>query len=405
MLSNNLKIIRNNNCSFKKNLFKLVNKYTIHYENNSKYHIAYITYLKDKNGKDKLIYSHRTDRAAITTWYDLETTRICEIKDNKIIDDKELIRHNNMSHNLTLFNNDNNIIGYGGVCTSSHTSKNNKGIFYFTFDNYQISNIKLVIPKTISIATNYATAFDSNICVLTYNNKVYAYTRYNQQQGIRRTQLFISDKFDSGFKSKGIVVFNDPTVFTYMQNIYIENDIFIGIFRIYRKKYLNSHTVYDCNTKISYLLAHSFDGINFIIDNENFIPSFSIYDLLSTNYKKNQNKKSFFFSNISPPNMQKNNTIKEYEIRDGGYIYIEPAINSNESEIDLQVLNNKNTILLNYTIDNEGYIHIAFLDEHQKTISKKQLLIKDHTNNRLDLPTNCKFINIKFKKSKIYQIL
>ena len=103
--------------------------------------------------------------------------------------------------------------------------------------------------------------------------------------------------------------------------------------------------------------------------------------------------------------MMQNNTIKEYEIRDGGYIYIEPEINSNESEIDLQVLNNKNAILLNYIIDNEGYIHISFLDEHQKIISKKQLLIKDHTNNRLDLPTNCKFINIKFKKSKIYQLL
>ena len=103
--------------------------------------------------------------------------------------------------------------------------------------------------------------------------------------------------------------------------------------------------------------------------------------------------------------MQKNNTIKEYEIRDGGYINIEAEVNSNESEFNLQVLNNKNTILLNYTINNEGYIHLVFLDENQQTISKKQLFIKDHTNNRLDLPTNCKIINIKFKKSKIYQIL
>ena len=124
---------------------------------------------------------------------------------------------------------------------------------------------------------------------------------------------------------------------------------------------------------------------------------------MSTNYKKNGNKKNFFSTSTNL--YSTNNTIKEYEIRDGGYIYIEPAINSNESEIDLQIINNKNTILLNYTIHNEGYIHIAFLDEDQKTISKKQLLIKDHTNNRLDLPTNCKFININFKKSKIYQIL
>jgi len=405
MLSNNLKIIRKNNCDLKKNIFKLVNNYTLNYKNNSNYHVAYINYIKDKNDKDKLIYSYRKDKGVIQTWYESETTRICEIKDNKIINDEELIRHNNMSHNLTIFNNGNNIIGYGGVCTQSHSSKNNHGIFYFTLDNYKISNIKLVIPRTISTPTNYATAFDSNISVLTYNNKVFVYTRYNQRQGIRRTQLFISDKFDSGFKCKGLLVFNDPSVSTYMQNIFIENNIFIGVFRIYRKKNLNSHSVYDSSTKINYLLAHSFDGMNFIIDNEDFIPQFSMYDLLSSNYKKNKNKKSFFFSNISPPQMMQNNTIKEYEIRDGGYIYIEPEINSNESEIDLQVLNNKNAILLNYIIDNEGYIHISFLDEHQKTISKKQLLIKDHTNNRLDLPTNCKFINIKFKKSKIYQLL
>ena len=106
-----------------------------------------------------------------------------------------------------------------------------------------------------------------------------------------------------------------------------------------------------------------------------------------------------------PPPSNNSTIIREYEIRDGGYIYYEPEINSNESEIYLQVLNNKNTILLNYIINEDGYINIFFIDENEKEISKKELIIKDHTNNRLDLPENCKFINIKFSKAKIYQIL
>ena len=99
------------------------------------------------------------------------------------------------------------------------------------------------------------------------------------------------------------------------------------------------------------------------------------------------------------------NIIKEYEIRDGGYVYYENETNSDESNIYLQVLNNKNTILLNYTINENGYINIYFLDEDKKEISKKKVLIKDNTNNIIDLPENSKFLNIKFKKSKIYQIL
>ena len=64
--------------------------------------------------------------------------------------------------------------------------------------------------------------------------------------------------------------------------------------------------------------------------------------IFSTNYKKNKNKKSFFCSSCLPPPSNNSTIIKEYEIRDGGYIYYEPEINSNESEIYLQVLNNKN---------------------------------------------------------------
>ena len=403
MLSNNLIIKTKTNILISKNSFKLINEYNKLCKYNNAFIIAYSTYFKDEYNKDRLVYSARLGNSKFITLYDKESTRICEIKDNKIINDKELIRHNNMSHNLTLFNTENNIIGYGGVYSNSKDSKNNKGIFSLKYDNDKISNIKLTISKGMTAKCNYNTAFDSNISILKYNNKFYLYTRYNQCAGIRKTQLLISDTFDSNFRFKNIIKINDPSVLTYMQHIFIENNIFIGIFRIYRKKTMASHHIYNPDTKITYAITHSFDGINFILDNEEFIPNYSIYDFMSTNYKKNGNKKNFFSTSTNP--YSTNNTIKEYEIRDGGYIYIEPAINSNESEIDLQIINNKNTILLNYTIHNEGYIHIAFLDEDQKTISKKQLLIKDHTNNRLDLPTNCKFINIKFKKSKIYQIL
>tara|TARA_B100001057_G_C22849997_1_gene950594 strand:+ start:1055 stop:2257 length:1203 start_codon:yes stop_codon:yes gene_type:complete len=400
MLSNKFKFINTKNCQSKKNIFNLVNEYDYFLSRKKTHILGYITYLKDNNDKDRLVYSARIGKAMDTTWYDYESTRICEISNNKIINDKQLIFHNNISHNLSLFNDNdtNNIIGYGGCYATSRNSANKQGIFSFNFNNDSITNIKVTIPKKISLKTNYVTAFDSNICCLKYKNKYYVYTRYNEGFGRRKTQLFISDSFDSGFKVKNLITFDDPTIFTYTQTIFIENGIFIGIFRIYRKKNFYSHQLYDSNTKINYLVAHSFDGLNFTIDNEIFIPKYNIYDIISTNYKKTNNKKSFFFSN-------KNNIIKETEIRDGGYIYYENEINSTESQINLQVLNNKETILLNYTILEEGYINIFFIDENKNEISKKELLIKDHTNNVIDLPTNCKFVNIKFNKSKIYQIL
>lgn len=404
MLSNKLKLIKKNNCSLKNSLFVLINKYNDLIGKEKLFNIGYNSYIKDKHGKDRLVYSARIGKSMVTTWYDNEMTRICDISNNKIINDKQLIVHNNICHNLSLFNDTNNIIGYGGVYATSRNSTNQQGIFSFKYNNDEISNIKLTIPKNISAKTNFETAFDSNICYLKYNNKFYVYSRYNQGVGIRKTQLFVSDKFDSGFKFKSIIKFNDPSIYTYMQTIFIENDIFIGIFRTYRKKKLNFHTIHNSDTTISYIISHSFDGINFVIDSENFIPNFNSNDLISNNYKKRKDKKSFFFSNIGiPPN--KTNIIKEYEIRDGGYIYYENETNSDESEIYLQLLNNKNTILLNYTINENGYINIYFLDEDKKEISKKELLIKDYTNNIINLPTNCKFVNIKFNKSKIYQIL
>ena len=68
----------------------------------------------------------------INTWYEDETTRICELSNNKIVNDKELIRNNNMSHNLTLFNDNNtseNILNKLGIqkekyiCIYSRDSK------------------------------------------------------------------------------------------------------------------------------------------------------------------------------------------------------------------------------------------------------------------------------------------
>ena len=56
------------------------------------------------------------------------------------------------------------------------------------------------------------------------------------------------------------------------------------------------------------------------------------------------------------------------------------------------------------TILENGYINF-FEDKNKKLILKKELLIKDHTNKVIDLPTNCKFVNIKFNKSNISNII
>ena len=403
MLSPNLTIIKRNNISNSKNSFKVVREYTDLCKYKKEFNVSYATYFKDNHGKDRLVYSARIDKSMITTWYDMEMTRICDISNNKIVNDKELISHNNISHNLSLFDIDNQIIGYGGCYSIGRNSNNKKGIFSFNFQDDNISNIKITISKDISKKTNYSTAFDSNICCLKYNNKYYLYTRYNEGVGRRKTQLFVSDKFDSNFKYTNVVKFNDPTVFTYAQNIFVENNIFIGLFRIYRKKKSDgSHDIYNNGSTINYLIAHSFDGLNFILDNEDFIPNYSIHHYMALNYKRNGNKKNFFLTSGAKTEL---NIIKEYEVRDGGYINYQTEINIKPGEIVMQVLNNKNTILLNYTINEGGYINIFFIDENNNEISKKELFIKDHTNNIIDIPNNCTYISIKFNKSKIYQIL
>lgn len=405
MISKYFKIMKVENCDVNKNFFKKKNIYNdlIKYKNN--FSVCYISYIKDENSDDRLVYSMRKNEAMLTTWYNLEQTNICKITENSITDNKELINHNNISHNLSLCNIDNKIIGYGGVYSTalSRNSKNQQGIFSFLFSKEDITKIKLTIPKNITIKTTYVTAFDSNVTFLKHNDLFYLYTRYNQTNGVRKTQLLTSKEYDNNFKVEGIVSFNDPTVFSYMQNIFVENGIFIGIFRIYRKKNFNTHHIYNNSTKINYLVAHSFNGLDFIIDNENFLEDINIYDMISSNHKKYENKKSFFFSRTYGKDQ---NIIKEYEIRKGGYINYKPICNSNECKLYLEIQDdNKENILLNYIIDNEGFINIFFIDKNDNILSKKEIKNKNSTNNKIKITKNSVKINIIFYKSKIYQIL
>ena len=405
MISNHFKIITSENCIINKNFFikKHIFNDLVKYKNT--FSISYISYIKDEKSCDRLIYSMRKNKAMETTWYDLEQTNICKITDNSITDNKELINHNNISHNLSLSNCDNKIIGYGGVYSTvfSRNSKNQQGLFSFIFSENTISKIKLTIPEKLSIKTNYVTTFDSNVTFFKHNDLFYLYTRYNQNIGVRKTQLFTSKEYDNNFKARGIISFNKPTVFSYMQNIFIENGIFIGIFRIYKKKNFSSHHIYNSNTKINYLLAHSFNGIDFIIDNEYFLEDINIYDIISSNHRKYDNKKSFFFSCTRG---KEQNIIKEYEIRNGGYINYKPICNSNECKLYLKIQDdNKENILLNYIIDNEGFINIFFIDKNDNILSKKEIKNKNSTNNKIKITKNSVKINIIFYKSKIYQIL
>ena len=97
MLSNNLKINSMCNILITRNSFKLINKYHELCKHNNLFTAVYSTYCKDK-----LVYSARLAEGRLTTLYDKESTRICEIKDNKIINvlewnnsEKKLIAKNN----------------------------------------------------------------------------------------------------------------------------------------------------------------------------------------------------------------------------------------------------------------------------------------------------------------------
>ena len=399
MISNNLIIIGKHNINLKKKKFKLEKKIKINNDNN---HISYSNYLPKDN---KIIYSFR--KKTPVTNYKKEETYICDISNNDLINHKLLFKINNISHNFSIKKIDNEYVGIGGVYGLPNTCQNCEnqfGIKIVKLKDLSLLNNDTKFTDVISYKLNfqkkYKTAFDSNISILKYNNKYYIYTRYNENKGIRKTQIFISDYIEKNYKYYNIVKFNENNIFTYTQNIFIENNIFIGIFRYYSNKNKNKkhiHNLYQ-NKEIGILISHSFDGINFIIDNKKIFDDFDIKDILVNNYKEENNFNYFFTNNLSK------NIFSKYKIRKGGYISFEQEDNNKESQLIVEIKNNLKSILLNYKILDNGFCNLIFKNLNNELLEEKKLK-GDYTDFILNLPKNTSTIEINCRNTEIYQIL
>lgn len=390
MLSNNFKIIDENNIKININIFEELQTYKVN--NNSIKHISYSNYLPDK---EKIIFSHRLTKRSK---YNLEETKIGDLKDGNIENIKNLLKINNISHNLSIFKFEDKYIGFGGVyCRNKCSkSKNQQGLFTLLFDKdlKLINNYKLVItPKMAKSTPLNHFMFDSNISFLKYKNKYYLYVRFNRNPGFRETQIFISDKPDKDYKYFNLVNLNENNIYNYTQNIFIENNIFIGIFRYYIN---NSCDIYK--KKIGILQAHSFDGFNFTIDNKKIFENKDNFDLFVNNYKI-KNSFNYFFKN----NLLKKNFTK-FRIRRGGYINYEPSDKTIETKINIEIIKKINTILINYKIDENGYIKLYFYNQNNELVNNLDLE-GDRIAHKIDIKNEYKFIKFLFLNSNIYQIL
>ena len=384
MLSINLKILKTVNTSKIHNNFNLVQKYDLSLNKNN---ISYSNYLPTINS---IVYSNRDPKDV--TCFANESTHIFNISKNQ---NKMLFKLNNISHNLAIFNFDNNFIGFGGVYSTSHKSKNNFGIYFLKFDtNLNILEQKPVINKKISRKTGYSTTFDSNISCLKYQDKYYLYTRFNEGVGKRRTQIFISDQIDNNYSYFNTVNFDQPNIYSYTQNIFIENGIFIGYFRFYTIKKTNKHDIYSQH--IGILIAYSFDGVNFIVDNKTIFDDYNQFDLIVNNVEQKTDTNFIFKNNL------RNKKFSKYKIRKGGYTSFISENENVESLLSLEI-NDIKHLLLNYTINNEGFIKIEYLDQ-DKTVVDNIELEGDKTNFSINIP-ECNIMEITFFKAIIYQIL
>ena len=217
--------------------------------------------------KDKIIASKRI---VGKTNYASEISVVINLTKQYANNCRKLLQLNTISHNLTIaYTSDNKRIGIGGVYSISHKhGKYNKGIYLFQFkEGRKIKDIKLLITKELSLKQNYVTAFDSqaSFCYNPKKKEYYLYHRYNEATGKRRCQVFISKKYNKDYK-KGILVnlIGKSNIFIYHQYVYFENNQFIGIF-----KYYIGINVSPKNRK--YLKATSNDGINFKINNMDFL--------------------------------------------------------------------------------------------------------------------------------------
>ena len=401
MLSNNIKLINLKNIKIKKNNFEKICIYDCLNKFKDKFTISYSNY---KPELDKIIYSYREVLPKNHKWptdYSKEMTYICDIKDDKLINNKSLFKINNISHNYSITKIDNNYIGIGGVygISTKHNCKNQNGIFYILKNNINDlilplskNKFNILINKNLTFKQNFIKCFDSNISIIKFNNNYLLYVRHNEGSGKRNTQIFISKYIDKNYTKFNIVKF-DKKLYTYCQFLFVENNIIIGIYRVYNSILNNSHRLYNKNPRI--ILTYSYDMVNFKIL---YTISEDYYDFITNNYKKEGNYNIFYTNNI------KNNIFTKYKIRSGGYINYEQDNIKEESEIKLEILNNINKILINYTIKKDGYIKLYFNDNNNELKEEKQLE-GDCTDFNINIKKNYKYIKILLFNSFIYQIL
>lgn len=155
----------------------------------------------------------------------------------------------------------------GAGTNDAHKVKYSQGIYLQQINHHQLKLIgapQLILNKSLSKSPHPGTKFDSQSSLVFINDIFYLYTRFNVKSGIRKTQVFISEKNPSedinSIKWEKSVLLELPFN-TYTSNIFVYKNKIHGLFMSY-------NGLSDCPYKISRIsYGISEDGVNFKIVN------------------------------------------------------------------------------------------------------------------------------------------
>lgn len=254
---------------------------------NNMYYGSYI-------GNHTISFSSRGKINSNKTDYSSEITKTIKLTGNYQKKINDIFNIGTISHNLTIaYTSDQKLIGVGGVCTTScNAGKYNKGIYLIEFkDNeLKINKISLLINREMSLKQDYGTHFDSQPSFFynPNNKKYFLYTRYNEKRGSRKCQVFTSNNYNCNFE-KGILInfIGENNIYIYNQYVYLQNNQFVGLF-----KYYIGLSKQPRNRK--YLKATSKDGINFKIEDMNFL-NLKDDEYICQNHEKIADNKNIFY--------------------------------------------------------------------------------------------------------------
>ena len=249
--------------------------------------------------------------------------------------------------------------------------------------NLKIKNIFKLSDKNLCLQTGFSQGFysDTQISVVFYKNKYFAYFRINTAAGVRNIEYTSSDDLLNWDKFK-ILNIDDNNISNtyYVPNIFLypDTNYLVGIVKNYN---------YDTN-RINFNIIISKDGINF-----KTISTLLSYKSKGGHHEKDKNNLSRPFLPVNHGLIKYNNQFKLYmlkflnhhirnnpEVKNSEYNLCEYTCHEDElfylsteyyatfNTKLIKVIDNK--IILNYKCNNNGFINVKLVDIYNNPINE-----------------------------------